>query len=436
LLALLLLPCAAHPAAPPRRDEAPRALIRRAIRAAGLEVAGERYAVRRKFKMQSGSLGPSIKVEATGVLSQQAGGEVGRVDLDMKFPGLTNNKMVIVSNGKKSWRSYGTQVQDLTEAELKENTRQAHQERVAALVGLLTDRRFTFTPLGESKVDRRPALGVKVSCKDRPDVSLYFDRRSGLLVKHAARMAALPGGALNEVVLRDYAVGAQAEERTLQAAGVKTTGPALLAYLKKQVRAGDRRARAARLVKDLGDDDFDVREQAEKDLIELGPAALPALRAALKSKDLEVVKRAERCIKEIGPERVNRAAGAAVRLLALRRPAGSVAVLLDLLPGADEALERDVYAVLCALARRGDKPHPQLLKALQDKDPARREVARAVLGKDGGAYLKKPGRRVFLPGRLEARTQVLFVNGKENGTLRFEASEYFNRLDDKLFARP
>jgi hypothetical protein len=433
LLVLLLLPSVAYPAAPPRRDEGPRALIRRALRAAGLQDGHRRrVAMRRRCKMEMtvGGSGPTFT--ATGFIIEQTGRAAVRVELEMKFG--SNNKMVLVRKGKKGWRSIGGNVGDLSAADLKENERQVYLDRVTDLVDLLTDKHFTLTPLGPSKVDGRPALGVKVSLKGKPDVSLHFDRATGLLVKYATCLTGASKG-MQEVILRDYSTTGQAEARALRAARVKTTGVGLLAYLKKQIPASDRAARAAKLVKDLGDDDFDVREAAEKALVALGTAALPALRAAVKSPDLEVRMRALRCIKDIGPERARTTTGAAVRLLAQRRPAGAVALLLDLLPGADEALAGDIYSVLATLAQPGGKPHPLLVKALAGKDPVRRAAATAVLGKDGGAYLKKPGRRIFLP-RREARTQVFILDGKPTATVRFEPTEFFNRFDDKLFARP
>ncbi len=53
------------------------------------------------------------------------------------------------------------------------------------------------------------------------------------------------------------------------------------------------------LIEQLGNDEFRKREQAEEELIELGAAAVEALRAASKSTDSEVVFRSERALKRI-----------------------------------------------------------------------------------------------------------------------------------------
>ncbi len=57
---------------------------------------------------------------------------------------------------------------------------------------------------------------------------------------------------------------------------------------------------AAALVKQLGSEDYDAREEAQKKLVEMGDKAVPALEEALKSEDLEVRLRAGRALRAIG----------------------------------------------------------------------------------------------------------------------------------------
>src|SRR5262249_34125862 len=51
----------------------------------------------------------------------------------------------------------------------------------------LKDKPYELAPLGETKVNSRPAVGVKVSSKGHKDVNLYFDRATGLLAKTETR---------------------------------------------------------------------------------------------------------------------------------------------------------------------------------------------------------------------------------------------------------
>lgn len=58
--------------------------------------------------------------------------------------------------------------------------------------------------------------------------------------------------------------------------------------------------RAKTLVRQLGDDSWKAREEAESRLQSLGPAAVPALEEALRDKDVEVVYRVERLLLKLG----------------------------------------------------------------------------------------------------------------------------------------
>jgi hypothetical protein len=88
-----------------------------------------------------------------------------------------------VLDGKRGWMKLGDRVTAMSRAQLAECKDNLHVEKVAALLPLLNDRAFTLTLLPDAYVNSAPAVGVKVSCKGRPDVKLYFDRKSSLLVK-------------------------------------------------------------------------------------------------------------------------------------------------------------------------------------------------------------------------------------------------------------
>jgi hypothetical protein len=93
-------------------------------------------------------------------------------------------QFAMLTDGKQGWRKLNDQVMDLSDeetAELKEN---AYAEGILARLQVL-GADFTLTPLGESKVEDKPAVGVKVASKGHRDVSLYFDKESHHLVKSA-----------------------------------------------------------------------------------------------------------------------------------------------------------------------------------------------------------------------------------------------------------
>src|SRR5207245_5152124 len=58
----------------------------------------------------------------------------------------------------------------------------------------LKGKAFTLTALDETKVDGKPASGIKIAYKGHGDVSLWFDKDSGLLVKSAQRLKSAQQG--------------------------------------------------------------------------------------------------------------------------------------------------------------------------------------------------------------------------------------------------
>jgi hypothetical protein len=93
----------------------------------------------------------------------------------------TKGTRVQVVNGDKGWiADMGTR--EMRAAELLE----ARDGLYASWVGLLAplqDPAFKLAPLGSIKVGERPAVGVKVSHPGHPDLNLYFDQETGLLIK-------------------------------------------------------------------------------------------------------------------------------------------------------------------------------------------------------------------------------------------------------------
>ena len=55
--------------------------------------------------------------------------------------------------------------------------------KVVKLTPLVKDKGYELSLIGESKVEDKPAVGVLVKSKDHNDVSLFFDKETGLLAK-------------------------------------------------------------------------------------------------------------------------------------------------------------------------------------------------------------------------------------------------------------
>lgn len=170
-----------------------------------------------------------------------------------------------------------------------------------------------------------------------------------------------------------------ADEYRLQQAGLVTDGPALLAFFRRQtVEASPEQIQG--LIRQLGDPSYRARERASEALVALRARSLPLLRRAVEDADPEVRRRAQECLRRIETDFNPALVAAAARVLAVRKPAGTAETLLDYLPliSSEDAAEA-LRAALSAVALRDGKVEPAVLRALADKEPARRAAAAVAL---------------------------------------------------------
>jgi outer membrane protein assembly factor BamB/HEAT repeat protein len=175
------------------------------------------------------------------------------------------------------------------------------------------------------------------------------------------------------------------DQHILQKAKVPSDGPELLEFFRKRTLVKADRKQLEALVRQLGDDEFAVREKASAALVKLGARALPVLREAEKTgDDPEVLERAQRCRVLIEGVAGAQVSAAAARLVARKKPAGAAEVLLAYLPFAeDDTVAEELRSALAAVGVRDGKPEPALVKALEDKLPAKRAAAADVLCRAG-----------------------------------------------------
>jgi hypothetical protein len=208
----------------------------------------------------------------------------------------------------------------------------------------------------------------------------------------------------------------RADEQTLGQAKIGTDGPALLEFFRKRTVTDTDLAAIQALIRQLGDDSFEVRQKASGELVGKGRAALPLLQRAKSDSDIEIVRRAEECIRQIESGDTAGLIPAAARLLAARKPPGAVEVLLAYIPMAesDYAAEQ-VQQGLAALALRDGKPEPLLVKALTDKNPARRAAGAVALCR-AGVTEQRPAVREMLKDpepSVRLRVGLALVAAKE-----------------------
>jgi len=170
---------------------------------------------------------------------------------------------------------------------------------------------------------------------------------------------------------------------TLKAANLDTDTKALVSLIKKRTVSENTRTKIAGFIKQLGAEDFDDREQASKELVEMGAVARPQLTNALKDEDLETRKRARKALDKIGSAAAEAAVvQAAARVLVIRKPDDVVELLLNYLPSVEEVeTAEEVAKVLSVVAKdKNGKPDKALVAALKDKKyPIKRWAAANAL---------------------------------------------------------
>jgi hypothetical protein len=175
------------------------------------------------------------------------------------------------------------------------------------------------------------------------------------------------------------------DERTLHDAGLSADGRSLLALVRKHTLTAETRGKIDGLIARLGADSFIERENASKELFALGRVTLPQLQEASKHEDPEIARRAKLSIERIEQTPAHHLPVAVLRLLAVRKPAGTVEALLDYVPYAeDETRTDEVRKALTTLALRDGKADPILLHALSAGQLPVRVMAIQALAKGGG----------------------------------------------------
>src|SRR5207245_742394 len=122
-------------------------------------------------------------------------------------------------------------------------------------------------------------------------------------------------------------------------------------FFRRQTATRAAQDKLARLVQQLGDKSFKIRDKASAELPALGMIAVPLLRQAATSADPEVACRADACLRQLEEKdlRVGVPAAAA-RLVAARKPEGATDVLLAFVPSAEnDSVAEEVRSALVAV---------------------------------------------------------------------------------------
>jgi hypothetical protein len=164
----------------PAEDEM-KALLIRAFKAHGGEDAIRKYRASRsicKGKIKLGGIGEVEFVEEVATMLPDKFKESMRLDIG----GRTGLLLTLVDGDKVSIEADGMPV-PLTDEVRKALKDARYLMKVARLGTLIKDRFYEFTALGETRVQGKQVVGVRISCKGHKNVNLYFDKETALLAK-------------------------------------------------------------------------------------------------------------------------------------------------------------------------------------------------------------------------------------------------------------
>jgi hypothetical protein len=189
LLVFLFLATASFEVPSLRADDSidPKAVVDKAIQALGGEANLKRYKAansktRGEFHIKGFGGGGEVKVEFTADVALQPPHQ-RKVVSKFDISGMMRSTIEAI-NGDKGWYRERGKIHDMDAGRYKRQREELYTAWLTLVVPL-KDPAFKLTSLGESKVNDRPAIGIKVSREGEPDVNLYFDKENGLPAKSA-----------------------------------------------------------------------------------------------------------------------------------------------------------------------------------------------------------------------------------------------------------
>jgi hypothetical protein len=349
--------------------------------------------------------------------------------------------LVTVIQGGRGWEtgSKPDTIENLEPPALEEYRNQLYLAQVKSLCPLLGRLDVALQLEASSKVNDRPAFVVLVTKKGRPDVHLFFDQKSHLLVKvqYSGVYADSNSKSRFEEYLDDYRVvdTLEGDRKSLMAAGISIDATSLRTLFRKQVLDQAEQDRARKLIKSLGDDKFSVREEAKDALIKLGPRVVPLLEEANHSTDPEISSRAKECLQSLGKGADPSLLIAALHLYISMQDAQAFDVLMSYLPVlGEDLLGKEVRTALVGLAAANPAAKAKLLAAAHGSDA---NLKKSVAPMTTASGLKEDiGYRVYPAGLKQAMKCIQMRDGKKSMEYQTTELRFYHSLPASMFARP
>jgi hypothetical protein len=162
-----------------------KALLDKAMKAMGGEAKLAKLSTASvKGKLTGSPGGQEITIDVDGTWQ---GMSQYRADADVQEGGQSF-KGILVFNGTKGWLKKNCRTEEAPEGITTFVQNIFHAGRIPQLLPALTDKAYKLSHLGEIQIGDKAAVGLAISHKDRKDVSLFFDKATGLPAKSELRV--------------------------------------------------------------------------------------------------------------------------------------------------------------------------------------------------------------------------------------------------------
>ncbi|NDE64070.1 MAG: hypothetical protein EB053_06945, partial [Chlamydiae bacterium] len=165
----------------------------------------------------------------------------------------------------------------------------------------------------------------------------------------------------------------------IKKSGISTKPNDIRHWLQSRIPNATNELKAAKLVFDLGNESFEVREQASRELLKLNNLAIFELKKAVKSKDIEVAKRAADCLEQISPYESTTLKTAVIRLLGKSNPE----VVFEYFTKLADTPELDLLTseALLDAFNTATKSNPVLVQKLEDFSQTKNIKSRILIAR-------------------------------------------------------
>jgi hypothetical protein len=158
------------------QDDA-KALVTKAIQTAGMPMDNKAYHETWKEVGKMTAMNMTIPYESNWAFEAP---DKYRFEMKGEFQGQ-KIEITFIQNGKRAKQAMGPQKEELQGPKLEETMHSAYQFWVCTLRPLINDPGFTLAVVGEKEFAGKPVTSVKVTRPGHREVTLHFDKKTGLL---------------------------------------------------------------------------------------------------------------------------------------------------------------------------------------------------------------------------------------------------------------